>query len=42
VAVAERLRALESEMDQLRSRINWRLTVIAAPAITNIVIALLK
>ena len=42
VAVAERLKALEAELDQLRSRINWLLTVIVGAAITNIVIALLK
>lgn len=42
VAVAERLKALEAELDQLRSRINWLLTVIVGAAITNVVIALLK
>ena len=42
VAIAERLKALEAELDQLRGRINWLLTVIVGAAVTNIVIALLK
>lgn len=42
VAIAERMKALEAELDQLRSRINWLLTIIVGAAITNIVIALIK
>jgi len=42
LAVAERLKAMQDELDQLRNRINWLLTVIVGAAITNIVIALVK
>jgi len=42
VAIAERMKAMEEEIGELRSRINWLLTVIVGAAVTNIVIALLK
>ena len=42
VAIAERLKALQAEVDQLRSRINWLFTVIVGAAIANVVIALLR
>lgn len=42
VAIAERLKALQGEVDQLRSRINWLFTVIVGAAITNVLIALLR
>jgi len=42
VAVAERLKALQQDVDELRSRLNWLLTVIVGAAVTNIVIALVK
>jgi hypothetical protein len=42
VQVAEHLKAIDAELDQLRSRLNWLLTIIVGAAITNIVIALLK
>jgi hypothetical protein len=42
VAIAERLIALQSRVDELRTRVNWLLTLIVGAAITNVVIALLK
>ncbi len=42
VVVAERLKALEAELDRLRGRLNWLFTVIVGAAIANLVIALLK
>jgi hypothetical protein len=42
VAVAERLKAMQCQIDQLTSRLNWLLTVIIGAALTNLVIALLK
>ena len=42
IQVAERLHSIDAELDQLRTRINWLLTIIVGAAITNIVIALLK
>ena len=42
VAVAERLQAMQKELDQIRSRLNWLLTVIVGAAVTNVVLALLQ
>jgi len=42
LAVAERLNALQKDVDELRGRINWLLTLIIGAALTNIVIALVK
>jgi hypothetical protein len=42
IAMAARLKALETELDQLRSRINWLLTVIVGAGITNIMVVLLR
>jgi hypothetical protein len=42
VAVAERLKAMQCQIDQLTTRLNWLLTVIIGAALTNLVIALLK
>jgi hypothetical protein len=42
VAVAERLKALQADMDEIRTRVNWLLTFIVGAAVTNVVIALLK
>jgi hypothetical protein len=42
VAIAEQLKALRRELDQLATRVNWLLTLIVGAAVTNIVIALLK
>jgi hypothetical protein len=42
VAIAEQLKALRRELDQLTTRVNWLLTLIVGAAVTNIVIALLK
>ena len=42
IAVAERLPAGDSEVDQLPSRLNWLLTIVIGAAVNNIVIALLK
>jgi hypothetical protein len=42
VAVAERLKALQADVDEIRTRVNWLLTFIVGAAVTNVVIALLK
>lgn len=42
VAIAERLTALTDEVDRLRSRLNWLLTIIIGAALANTVIALIK
>ena len=41
IVVAERLRAMQKELDQIRSRLNWLLTLIVGAAITNVVLAIL-
>ena len=42
IAVAERLRALAADVDEIRSRVNWLLLFIVGAAITNVVIAIFK
>ena len=41
IVVAERLRAMQKELDQIRSRLNWLLTLIVGAAITNVALAIL-
>lgn len=41
VALAERLRAIEAELDRLRTRLNWLLTLIVGAAVANVVLGLL-
>ena len=42
VALNERLVAMQRELNELRSRLDWLLTLIVGAAITNVVIALLQ
>lgn len=39
VSITERLKALTKEVDQLRGRLNWLLTVIIGAALINILLA---
>lgn len=41
VALAERLKAIEAELDRLRTRLNWLLTLIVGAAVANVVLGLL-
>lgn len=41
VAIAERLRSIEAELDRMRTRLNWLFTLILAAAITNVALGLL-
>ena len=40
IVVAERLRAMQKDIDQIRSRLNWLLTLIVGAAITNVVLTI--
>lgn len=40
VALAERLKAIEAELDRLRTRLNWLLTLIVGAALTNVALSL--
>ncbi|MFC2030958.1 hypothetical protein ACFLWA_09545 [Chloroflexota bacterium] len=42
VVVAERLKAMQRDIDQIRSRLNWLLTIIVGAAITNVVLAIME
>lgn len=42
VAVAERLKAMQRDIDRIRSRLNWLLTIIVGAAVTNVVLALVQ
>ena len=42
VAVAERLQAVERELDRLRSQLTWLFTIIIGFSITNMLVTLLK
>ena len=42
IVVAERLKAMQKELDQIRSRLNWLLTLIVGAAITNVVLTILR
>jgi hypothetical protein len=42
LAVAERLKTMQRDIDHIRSRLNWLLTLIVGAAVTNVVIALLR
>jgi hypothetical protein len=42
LAVAERLKTMQRDIDQIRNRLNWLFTLIAGAAVTNVVIALLR
>lgn len=42
LAVAERLKTMQRDVDHIRSRLNWLLTLIVGAAVTNVVIALLR
>jgi hypothetical protein len=42
IAVSERLKAMQADLEELRARVNWLLALIVGAAVTNIVIALVK
>jgi hypothetical protein len=42
VAVAEQIRAIQEDLGQLRSQLNWLLIFIVGAALTNVVITILK
>ena len=42
VAVSERLKAMQEDIEQIRSRLNWLLTIIVGAAATNVLLALFQ
>ena len=42
VAVAERIKSIQCDVDQIRSRLNWLLGLIVGAAAANIILDLLK
>lgn len=42
IAIAQRLKDLEEEIDRLRTQLNWLLLFIVAAALTNVVISILR
>ena len=40
LAVAERLKSMQKDIDQIRSRVNWLLALIVGAAATNVVLSL--
>ena len=42
IVVAERLRAMQKELDQIRSRLNWLLCLIIGAATANVVLSLFQ
>ena len=40
LAVAERLKAMQKDIDQIRTRVNWLLALIVGAAATNVVLSL--
>ena len=42
IAIAQRLKDLEEEIDRLRTQLNWLLLFIVAAALSNVVISILK
>lgn len=42
VAIAQRLKDLEEEIDRMRAQLNWLFLFIVAAALTNVVVSILK
>jgi hypothetical protein len=42
IAVAERLKAMQQDLDRLRARLDWLLVFIVGAALTSVVISMLK
>jgi hypothetical protein len=42
IAVSERLKAMQQDLDRLRARLDWLLVFIVGAALTNVVISMLK
>lgn len=42
LAIAERIKAMQDQIDMVRAKIDWLLLFIVAAAMTNVVISMLK
>lgn len=42
IAVAQRLAAIDRDLDRIQARLNWLLTIIVGAAIGNVLLALLS